>query len=70
MRGDCDYRYQRMGRFIKRASEEEECTQGRLQLLGRLGGGALSTKILEGGKEQSRREVQCDSGDGDLGETS
>lgn len=46
--------------------KEEECTQGRLQLLGRLGGGALSTKILEGGKKQSRREVQCDSGDGDL----
>lgn len=51
---------------MKRASEkEEEYTQGRLQLLRRLGGGALSTKILEGGKKQSRREVQ-----GDLGGTS
>lgn len=38
---------------MKRASEkEEECTQGRLQLLGRLGGGALSTKILEGSKKK------------------
>lgn len=49
--GDCDYRHQRMGRFMKRASEKEEYTQGRLQLLHRLGGGALSTKILEGGKK-------------------
>lgn len=54
---------------MKSASEkEEECTQGRLQLLGRLGGGALSTKILEGRKKkQSKREVQVDSGNGDLG---